>query len=143
METAAPAVPARRRETFAPLTGIAAVLLFIAAFIAHDAIGDTAAILVEERDQPIAPQTAVTHWFMGDGLFLAAFSGAAVLLGATLFVVLRSGALPPWFGWVTLVLGVLLLVPWVGWAGFTFAFPLWIILAGLLLWQATERAGPG
>ena len=220
MDTTAPTIRNRRWETFAPLTGIAAVVLFIAAFVVHDVIGDTpdgdapaldfaryyqeedgsiwgasilisfaivfffwflgtlraalraaegglgrlattahaggiatavlavasigtqvsAAILVSERDAPIAPQTAITYWFMGDGLFLGAFSGAAVLLGATGFVVLRHGALPRWFGWVTLVLALLLLIPWIGWAGFVFAFPLWIIVTSLLLWQATSRA---
>src|SRR5919108_2531333 len=219
MDTTAPTIRNRRWETFAPLTGIAAVVLFIAAFVVHDVIGDTpdadapaldfaryyqeedgsiwgasilisfaivfffwflgtlraalraaegglgrlattahaggiatavlavasigtqvsAAILVSERDAPIAPQTAITYWFMGDGLFLGAFSGAAVLLGATGFVVLRHGALPRWFGWVTLVLALLLLVPWIGWAGFVFAFPLWIIVTSLLLWQGAPR----
>ena len=41
MEAMAPAVPARRWEALAPLTGIAAVLLFVAAFIVHDVIGET------------------------------------------------------------------------------------------------------
>lgn len=217
MDTTAPVVRTRRWETLAPLTGIAAVVLFIAGFIVHDVIGDTpdadapasdfaryyqeedgsiwfasilisfavvfffwfvgtlravlhaaegavgrlantafaggiatavlglasigtqvsAAILVSERDAPIAPETAVAYWFMGDGVFLAAFYGAAVLLGATGFVVLRSGVLPRWFGWVTLAVALVLVVPWINWAAFIFALPIWIILTSLLLWRAT------
>jgi hypothetical protein len=97
----------------------------------------SAAILVSERDAPIAPETAVAYWFMGDGVFLAAFYGAAVLLGATGFVVLRSGVLPRWFGWVTLAVALVLVVPWINWAAFIFALPIWIILTSLLLWRAT------
>ena len=217
MDTTAPVVRTRRWETLAPLTGIAAVVLFIAGFIVHDVIGDTpdadapasdfaryyqeedgsiwfasilisfavvfffwfvgtlravlhaaegavgrlantafaggiatavlglasigtqvsAAILVSARDAPIAPETAVAYWFMGDGVFLAAFYGAAVLLGATGFVVLRSGVLPRWFGWVTLAVALVLVVPWINWAAFIFALPIWIILTSLLLWRAT------
>src|SRR5215207_2092529 len=189
MDTTTPAGPSRRWETLAPLSGILAVLLFIAAFIVHDVIADTpdgdapalafsryyqeedgsiwgggilvslsavsffwfvgalraalhaaegalgrlagtafagglamivlllasigtqvsAAILVSERDQPIAPEVAVGYWFSGDGLFLGAFYGAAVLVGATAVVALRTGVLPRWFAWVSLVLALLLL----------------------------------
>jgi hypothetical protein len=220
MSTTAPATRIRRWETFAPLTGIAAVVLFIAAFIVHDVIGDTpeadapasvfaryyqeedgsiwgagilfsfaaifffwfvgtlraalhaaegavgrlaatafaggiatavlllaaigtqvsAAILVSDRDAPIAPETAVAYWFMGDGVFLASFYGAAVLLLATSLVVLRSGVLPRWFGWVTLAVALVLVVPWINWAAFIFALPIWIILTSLLLWRATTRS---
>jgi hypothetical protein len=220
MSTTAPAPRIRRWETFAPLTGIAAVVLFIAAFIVHDVIGDTpeadapasvfaryyqeedgsiwgagilfsfaaifffwfvgtlraalhaaegavgrlaatafaggiatavlllaaigtqvsAAILVSDRDAPIAPETAVAYWFMGDGVFLASFYGAAVLLLATSLVVLRSGVLPRWFGWVTLAVALVLVVPWINWAAFIFALPIWIILTSLLLWRATTRS---
>lgn len=219
MDTTAPAVRTWRWERLAPLSGIAAVLLFIAAFFVHDVIGDTpgsdapasdytryyeeedgsiwggsilisfaivfffwfvgtlraalhaaegglgrlaatahsggiatgvlvlasiatqvsAVLLVDARDDPIAPDTAVAYWFMGDGFFLAAFYAAAVLLAATALILLRSGMLPRWFGWVTLALALVLLIPFVNWAAFAFVFPIWIIGASLMLWQATSR----
>ncbi len=220
MEAMAPAVPARRWEALAPLTGIAAVLLFVAAFIVHDVIGDTpdadapasafaryyeehdgniwlssilislavfflfwfigvlravlsaaeggvgrlaatahsggvamavlilasfgtqvsGAILVSERDAGLAPDSAVAYWFIGDGLFVAAFYGAAVLVAATGVAALRTGALPRWLGWASLVIALVLLVPWINWAAFIFLLPLWIIAVSVLLWQAASRA---
>lgn len=220
METTAPAVPARRWEALAPLTGIAAVLLFAAAFVVHDVIGDTpnadapastfasyyeehdgniwltsilislaifflfwfigvlrgavhaaeggvgrlaatahaggiatavlilasigtqvsGAILVSERDVGLAPDSAVAYWFIGDGLFVAAFYGAAVMVAATGLAVLRTGALPRWLGWVSLLIALVLLVPWINWAAFIFVFPLWVIVVSVLLWQAASRA---
>jgi hypothetical protein len=220
MDTTVPAVETRRWETLAPLTGIAAVLLFIAAFVVHDVIGDTpdgnapaidftryyqeedgtiwgasilislaivfffwfigslraalhaaeggvgrlaatahaggiatavlvaasigtqvsAALLVGERDAPIAPSTAVAYWFMGDGLFLAAFYSTAVLFAATGIVALRSGVLPRWFAWATLAVALVLVVPLVGWAAFIFAVPIWIIATSYLLWQQATRS---
>jgi len=220
LDTTAPEVRVRRWETLAPLTGVAAVLLFIAGFIVHDVVGDTpdtnapasefsryyqeedgsiwfgsilisfaivfffwfvgtlraalqaaegtvgrlantafaggiavgvlvaaavgtqvsAAILVGERDAPIDPESAVTYWFMGDGIFLASFYGAAVLLGATGLVALRSGVFPRWFGWLTLAVAVVLVIPWINWAAFIFALPIWIVLTSLLLWGATRRS---
>jgi len=215
MEVAVPSVQTRRWEGLAPLSGIVAVVLFIAAFIVHDVIPDTpgsdapaadfsryyqeedgsiwfagviislaivfffwfvgvlrtalqaaegaagrlaatafgggiamavlilasfgtqisAAILVSDRDQPISPESAVTFWYMGDGLFLGAFYAAAVLIGATGFIVLRGAIAPRWFGWLTLLVAFVLLDPWVNWAAFIFALPIWMIVISLLLWR--------
>jgi hypothetical protein len=219
MDTTVPAVEARRWETLAPLTGIAAVLLFIAAFIVHDVIGDTpgsdapaadfsryyqqedgsiwggsilisfavvfffwfigslraalhaaeggvgrlaatahsggiatavlilasigtqvsAAILVSDREAPLAPDTAVAFWWLGDGMFLAAFYSTAVLLAATAVVALRTGVLPRWFAWISLAAALVLMLPWVGWAAFIFVLPIWIIATSYLLWQSATR----
>jgi hypothetical protein len=220
MDTTAPALRTQRWEKLAPLSGIAAVLLFVAAFLVHDVVGDTpgadapaadfsryyqeedgsiwaasilislgivfffwfigtlrtalyaaeggigrlaataygggiatavlllasfapqvsAAILVSERDAPIDPETAVGFWYVGDGFFLATSYAAAVLVGATGFVALRTGVLPRWLAWVSLALALVLLVPWLNWGALAFAFPLWIIAASLLLWQAGGRS---
>jgi hypothetical protein len=221
MDTTVPRVEAARRwETLAPLTGIAAVLVFIAGFIVRVAIGDTpsdnapaieftryyqeedgsiwwasilfflaigfflwfagslrgallaaeggvgrlaatahagaittaalvaasfgtqvsAAWLVSERTAPIAPTTAITYWFMSDGLFIAAFYTTAVLLAATGVVALRSGVFPRWFAWVTLLVALVLVIPWINGPAFIVAVPLWIIVTSYLLWQEASRA---
>jgi hypothetical protein len=118
--------------------GIATAVLILASFGTQV----SGAILVSERDVGLAPDSAVAYWFIGDGLFLAAFYGAAVLLAATGLAALRTGALPRWLGWVSLVIALVLLVPWINWAAFIFAFPLWVIVVSVLLWQAAGRA-PG
>jgi len=206
-------------ETLAPLTGIVAVVLYMAGFIVHDVVGDvpgadapasdyaryyqeedgsiwgssilvslaaafffwfvgtlrgalraaeggtgrlastahaggiaiavlllastgtqvSAAVVATERDEPIAPDIAVAFWFMADGFFWAAFTGAAVLLAATGFALVRGAALPRWFGWSTLALGLVLVIPFINGAAFVFVFPIWIIATSLLLWQATSE----
>jgi hypothetical protein len=220
MDTTVPAVEARRWETLAPLTGIAAVVLFIAGFIVHDVIGDTpgadapaadfsryyqqedgsiwggstliafaivfffwfigslraalhsaeggvgrlaatahaggiatavlimasigtqvsAAILVSDRDTPLAPDTAVAFWWLGDGVFLAAFYSTAVLIAATAVVALRTGVIPRWFAWISLVAALVLVVPFIGWAAFIFALPIWIAVTSYLLWRNATRS---
>lgn len=215
MDLAAPAVDSRAREALAPLSGIVAIVLFVAAFVVHDVIGDTpnadapavdftryyqqedgsiwgagifisfasvfffwfigvlrsalqaaegaagrlaatafaggialvtlilasfgtqlsAAILVSDRDQPIAPDSAVTYWWMGDGLFVMSFYAAAVLIGATGFLMLRSTLAPRWFAWLTLLVALVLLVPWINWAAFIFALPIWTVGMSLFLWR--------
>jgi hypothetical protein len=220
MDTTVPAVEARRWETLAPLTGIAAVLLFIAGFIVHDVIGDTpgsdapaadfsryyqqedgsiwggsilisfavvfffwfigslraalhaaeggvgrlaatahaggiatavlllasigtqvsAAILVSDREAPLAPDTAIAFWWLGDGMFVAAFYSTAVLLAATAVVALRTGVLPRWFAWISLAAALVLVIPLIGWAAFIFALPIWIVVTSYLLWRSATRS---
>jgi hypothetical protein len=115
--------------------GIATAVLIFAGFGTQV----SAAILVSDRDAPIDPEVAVGFWWVGDGMIVASFYAAAVLLAASGFVFLRSGTLVPrWFGWVTLALALLLLLPWVNWIGF-FVFAVWVVVTSILLWRREER----
>ena len=118
--------------------GIATAVLIFAGFGTQV----SAAILVSDRDAPIDPEVAVGFWWVGDGMIVAAFYAAAVLLAATGFVILRNGALVPrWFGWVTMALAVLLLVPWINWIGF-FVFAVWVVVTSILLWRSSNVSQP-
>lgn len=66
-------------------------------------------------------------FFIGVELF------AAVLVGATGLVALRTAALPRWFAWVSLLLALVLLIPPIGWAGVLLGVPLWTLGVSLLL----------
>jgi hypothetical protein len=63
---------------------------------------------------------------------------AAVLVGATGVVALRTAALPRWLAWVSLVLALGLLIPPVGWVGILFGLPVWVVLVSVLLMPSAE-----
>jgi hypothetical protein len=88
----------------------------------------------------LTPDTAIVFWRLAHGIFVAAELALAVFLGALSILALRRLVLPRWLGWFGLVVTVLLLIPPIGWAALLFLFPLWLILAGVLLWR---RASPG
>jgi hypothetical protein len=92
---------------------------------------------------------AKTLFIIGD-LFLypAAITGA-VLVGATALVVLRSGRLPHWLGWLSVPLALWLLVPpfsgtfenpagWTALAALT-VIPVWTALTALVLLLRRQR----
>ena len=63
---------------------------------------------------------------------------AAVLVGATGLVALRTAVLPRWLAWVSLLLALVLLIPPIGWAGILLGVPIWTVLVSL---QLTRTAG--
>jgi len=71
-------------------------------------------------------------FFIGVELF------AAVLVGASGLVALRTAVLPRWLAWVSLLLALVLLIPPIGWAGILLGVPIWTLLVSLLL---TRTAG--
>lgn len=66
-------------------------------------------------------------FFIGVELF------AAILVGATGLVALRTAALPRLFAWLSLLLALILLIPPIGWAGVLLGVPLWTLGVSLLL----------
>ena len=126
-------------------TGFAGGIAFVTLILASFGTQLSAAILVSDRDQPMPAATAVTYWWMGDGLFVMSFYAAAVFVGATGYVMLRSTLAPRWAAWLTMLIALALLVPWVNWAAFLFALPIWVVGVSLLLWrrQGTEAMTQG
>lgn len=116
--------------------GIAVAVLIFAGFGTQV----SAAILVSDRDAPMNPEVAVGFWWVGDGMIVAAFYAAAVLVAACAMVMLRIGCgvlAPRWFGWVSVALAVLLLLPWINWFGFV-AFAIWVAIMSVLLWRSAR-----
>ena len=66
---------------------------------------------------------------LDDDLFVTILVGLAAVLLATGFVVVVSGALPKWVGWVTLVIAVVVMTP-VGFFGLL-AFLAWSVIVGI------------
>lgn len=129
-----------RLASTAQAGGVATAALILAGFGTQV----SAAILVADRNPALDPEVAVAFWWIGDGMVVGAFCTLAVLLAASGFVFLRTGALAPrWFGWVTLVVALILLVPWINWLAF-FAAGLWTAVTSVLLWRAANGANaPG
>ncbi|HSD76061.1 MAG TPA: hypothetical protein VLA98_01605, partial [Solirubrobacteraceae bacterium] len=95
---------------------------------------------------------AQTFYFFGDVFLYPAAMGAAVLIGATALVALRTAALPRWLGWVSLALSLWLLIPPLGsaagtpenpaaWTGLAAlgAVPLWTAVTAVVLMLRSRR----
>jgi hypothetical protein len=63
-------------------------------------------------------------------------------LAASALIVLRTGVLPVWMGWLELLIALGLLIVPIGWAFLLFGVPLWLLLASVLLYvRATALPG--
>jgi hypothetical protein len=86
---------------------------------------------IEEDD--LSPTSADALHDLGDAFFVGAEVSATVLTLATGFVVIRTGALPRVFGWLSVLLAVWLAIGPIGWAGLLLGFPLWVLAASIML----------
>jgi hypothetical protein len=118
--------------------GFGVALLMLASFV-PDLAG---AFASDELDGELEPGAAQAIGSLGDGFFF----GAEVMLAGMFFVVglaaIRARALPVWFGWFSLLLAVLALIPPIGWAVVIWGFPLWILIAAVLLWRRPAASTP-
>jgi hypothetical protein len=86
----------------------------------------------------LAPDQVHTLSALAYSFFLPLPVGLALLLLATAVVVLRTGVLPKWVGWVALAIGLVAMTP----AGF-FAFlasGLWVLAVAVLLYLRGQPA---
>jgi len=102
----------------------------------------------------LTPQAAKTIFLLGDAFLYPAAMTAAVLVGATGLLAVRTGALPRWLGWPSLLLALWLLVPplgsaagtpenpagWTSLAAVT-SVPLWTAITGVVLVAAAGSRG--
>jgi hypothetical protein len=117
------------------LTAIAfAAGIATAVFLMSLPLGDVAGALADDLE----PAAAQALNEVGTAFFVGAEFSALALVVATALLVLRTGALPRWLGWVSLVLGLLLLIGPIGWLGLIFGFPIWVLVVSFLLWQRGE-----
>jgi hypothetical protein len=100
------------------------------AFPSPEAAGAFAA---QNMDRALEPGAAEAFSALGDGFFIAAEAAAAAFFLAVGYAILRTRALPVWFGWLSLVLGVAALIPMIGWAAYIWGLPLWVLIASIWL----------
>jgi hypothetical protein len=119
--------------------------VFMLAMPAANLVG---ALLVEQ----LSATQAQTFYFLGDVFLYPAAMGAAVFVGATALVALRTTLLPRWAAWLSLALGVWLVIPplgqgvdalenpapWTGLAVLPFVL-VWTALIAVGLMRATDE----
>ncbi len=116
--------------------GVAGSAMLLAAGAAN-AVG---ALRADERGE-IAPDVATVLWDLSAVLFgLAAPMGMAVLVLAVAVAALRNGALPRWFGVLSVPLGLALAIPPINHVAII-AFFFWVGIVGVVaLTQGDPRA---
>jgi hypothetical protein len=110
---------------------IVAVSLVINAsinFATADTVGD------------ISPQATQALSALTEDFFFPFPAGFFLLTMASGLVILRSGVLPRWLGWVSVALAVIDVTP-IGFVGFLGTI-LWVGVVGILLFRAGEPVGP-
>lgn len=131
-----PAEGGTRRVTSIAFSAGAVFAVFAALFSVPIVAGAAAD---EFDDRTITPETADVLWVLGSGVFGAVEIAAAVMILAVGLVVVRAGALPKWYGWLSLLYGLWLLILPIGWIGMI-GLPVWILLTAALVWMAESKA---
>jgi hypothetical protein len=107
--------------------------------LAFDAVNAAAAFRADE-DDAIAPETATALFDLSGALFGIAYPMAlGVLVAATAVLALRVGALPRWFGIVSVVVALGLVSGFVAWLFAMFSV-IWFAALSLILFRAEGGA---
>ena len=160
---------AERPERHAPLTGIAAVVLWFVSLVivegltnppSENATPERALAYFNDEEvgifvssflfalapsvgafsnETLGPSAAEALWYLDDLFFVAAQFTAIPLLVATALVALRTGALPRWLAWLSLVVAAVLLFPLGGVFALGLGVPVWTVATSVVL---SRRAGP-
>ena len=93
-------------------------------------------------DNQIDPGTLQAFNAFDNDFFFPAVLGLATFYFSTALAILATGALPRWWGWVTLVLAVLSIAGPLGFAAFVLTLPWTLVTAILLLMGAGSRETP-
>lgn len=127
------------------LTGtmFATGLAFIVSISAAWAPKMSLALSLEDGGSSVAPEAAQAMFLGGDGFFVVADLMLAGFLLALTVLTLTLGLLPKWLGWVSALMAVILLIPPIGWSVLIFVFPIWLLIAALILYrsQAGQHSG--
>lgn len=86
-------------------------------------------------DKAIDPGTLQALNALDNDLFFPAVLGLATFYFSTAFGIFATGALPRWWGWVTLALAVLSIAGPLGFAAFVLTLP-WTLVTAILLIRA-------
>jgi hypothetical protein len=98
--------------------------------------------LGDASDDGLTPQAAQALHVLNTDFFFPVAVGLGALMIATGIILIRSGALPAWLGWITLLIGVAAITP-IGFFAFLL-FGLWTLVVSVMLWRlsAAPPAGP-
>jgi hypothetical protein len=85
-------------------------------------------------DKHIDPGAIQAINALNEDMFFPAAVGLAIFYFSTALAILSSGAMPRWWGWVTLALAILSILGPLGFAAFLLTLP-WTFVAAILLMQ--------
>jgi hypothetical protein len=117
-----------------PNITFAGAVIFAAGLLV--AVSLTFAVADTAGDVP--PQVTQSLFVMSDDMWLWFPVSSFLLFAPSALVILRTGLLPAWFGWVTAIMAIALITP-VGFFVF-FVSLLWIVVVSVILFR--RQAGP-
>jgi len=126
---------ARAREYEGTVTSrLAPVVLVMGAavWVSGALLGSVTSLTLVTASDHVQPEVALTVNVLANNAWIPFIAGLAVTLIGAGLTVLSTRLLPRWLGWVALVAGILSLAGPGGFIGF-FLGPLWILVAGVLL----------
>jgi MFS family permease len=104
-------------------------------------LGSVGTLAVSAASDHGQNQVAQTVNVLSNSMWIPFIAGIAVTLIGAGLTVLSTGVLPRWLGWVALVAGIVSLAGPGGFLGF-FVGPLWVLVAGVLLFLRSDAAVP-
>jgi hypothetical protein len=117
-----------------PLVGLTIVAI-------GGAIDGTILFATAEAADDIEPTSVQTLQALWDNDFLPFLLGTSVFLWSTGLIVVRTGVLPKWLGWIAILLGIVSVTP-IGFAGAIGAAVLIVIFSILLSLRARRAEAP-
>jgi hypothetical protein len=114
--------------------GVATATMMLASSAPH-----LAGVWSSQGRGALSPATAETLWLLPVGIFNVGYLPAAVMFATIGYLTIRTGALPPWFGWLTAIAAVAMLVPFIGWGVFPPVLEIWVLVATVPVWRAAMR----
>jgi hypothetical protein len=96
--------------------------------------------LEEESSASLSPEAAQAMWLGGDGYFVIADLMLAGFLLAVTILTFSIGLLPRWLGWIAALMTLVLLVPPIGWIAMIFVFPIWLLIASVVLYRTVPAS---
>jgi hypothetical protein len=90
-------------------------------------------VIAASADEDLSADAAQALQTMGEAFFAGTWVLLVPMLVAAGLVIMRTRALPVWLGWASLVLALGLLIPPVGWLIVLFLFPVWTLVASVLV----------
>ncbi len=92
-------------------------------------------------DNPISPGALQSLNALNTDLFFPAVVGLAVFYFSTGLAILSTGALPRWWGWISLVLAIFSIAGPLGFAAFVLTLP-WTLVSSILLMRDASPESP-